>query len=85
MVAMAALVPLLAAVTELFLYDPMQREEVRPNLVDRILAYRRARAARKLEIREEKLERLKQGVDEKFAGEIEILRVELKDRGIQVP
>lgn len=85
MVAMASLVPLLAAVTELFLYDPMQREEVRPNLVDRILAYRRARAARRLEIREEKLNRLKQGVDEKFAGEIEILRVELRDRGIHCP
>lgn len=85
MVAMAALVPLLAAVTELFLYDPMQREELQPNLIDRILAHRRARVARKLEIRAEKLERLRQNVDEKFDGEMEILRVELRDRGIQCP
>lgn len=85
MVAMAALVPLLAAVTELFLYDPMQREELRPKLIDRVLARRRARLARKLEIREEKLERLKQSVEEKFEGEMERLRVELRDRGIQCP
>jgi len=82
MVAMAALVPLLAAVTELFLYDPMQREELRPNLLDRILAHRRARLARKLELREEKIEQLEQAVREKYAGEMEILRVELGDRGI---
>ncbi len=82
MVAMAALVPLLAAVTELFLYDPMQREELHPNLIDRILARRRARAARRLELREQKIAQLKRSIEEKYAGEIEILRVELGDRGI---
>jgi hypothetical protein len=82
MVAMAALVPLLAAVTELFLYDPMQREELRPNLLDRILAHRRAKLAQKLELREEKIKQLEQAVREKYAGEMEILRVELGDRGI---
>jgi len=84
MVAMAALVPLLAAVAELFLYDPMQREEVQPNLVDRILAHRSARAARKLELREEKIEQIEQGVRERYDGEMEILRVELSDRGIRL-
>jgi hypothetical protein len=82
MVAMAALVPLLAAVTELFLYDPMQREELRPNFLDRILAHRRAKLARKLELREEKIKQLEQAVREMYAGEMEILRVELGDRGI---
>jgi hypothetical protein len=85
MVAMAALVPLLAAVTELFLYDPMQREELHPNLIDRILAHRQARAARKLELRIRKIEQLKRSVEEKYSGEIEILRVELGDRGIHCP
>ena len=84
MVAMAALIPLLAAVTELFLYDPMQREEVRPNLIDRILEYRRARVARKLELREGRIERVLDGVRERYDVEKEVLKIELGDRGIRL-
>lgn len=84
MVAMAALIPLLAAVAELFLYDPMQREEVRPNLIDRVLEYRRARVARKLELREERIDRVLDGVRERYDVEKEVLKVELGDRGIHL-
>jgi hypothetical protein len=84
MVAMAALIPLLAAVAELFLYDPMQREEVRPNLIDRILEHRRAKAARKLELREERINRTLEGIRERYDVEKEVLRIELGDRGIRL-
>ena len=83
MVMMAALIPLLAAVAELFLYDPMQRDEARPNLIDRILAHRHAKLVRRLELREEKFSQLEDGIREKYGSELEILRVELSDRGIQ--
>jgi hypothetical protein len=83
MVAMAAMIPLLAAVAELFLYDPMHRSEVRPNLIDRVLAFREARVMRKLEIRNEKIEQILEAIREHYETEIEILKVELKDRGIQ--
>ncbi|HWM62889.1 MAG TPA: hypothetical protein VNP96_02750 [Solirubrobacterales bacterium] len=82
MVAMAALIPLLAALTELFLYDPMQRDQVRQNPIDRVLARRQARLLRKLELREERIEHALENIREKYATEIEILKVELGDRGI---
>jgi hypothetical protein len=69
---------------EVFLHDPMERPEAKPNLIDRILAWRMVRIERKLEIIEEKRENALEQVGAMYEADRRIISVEQHDLGIRV-
>lgn len=83
MVVMAALVPLLAAMAEIFLHDPMERQEAKPGWIDRLLLKRLAKVERKLEVLEEKKANALAQVRAMYEADRRILGVEQHDLGIR--
>jgi hypothetical protein len=83
MVLLAGLVPVLAALVEVFLHDPMERQEARPNWIDRFLGKRQAKWERKLAIIEEKKANALAQVRAMYEADRRILGVEQHDLGIR--
>jgi len=83
MVMLAALVPMLAALAEIFLHDPMERQEAKPNLIDGVLSRRQARIERKLEVIEERRASAIDQVRAMYEADRRILDVEQHDIGIR--
>jgi hypothetical protein len=83
MILLAALVPMLAAMAEVFLHDPMDRPEAKPSLIDRLLLRRQAKVQRKLEIIEERKENALEQVRKMYEADRRILAVEQHDLGVR--
>ncbi|MCK9901698.1 hypothetical protein MXD63_16645 [Frankia sp. Cpl3] len=80
---LTALIPLVAVVVELYLHDPTERDEPMPNLVDRRLERRLAKAERRLRIVAAQVEAKVAKIEKLYRVEEAILDVEQRDMGMR--
>jgi hypothetical protein len=78
-----ALIPLVAVAVELYLHDPTERDEPMPNIVDRRLERRLAKAERRLRIVAAQVEAKVSQIEKLYRVEEAILDVEQKDMGLR--
>jgi hypothetical protein len=78
-----AMIPLVAVVVELYLHDPTERDEPAPNLVDRRLERKLAKAERRLRIVAAQVEAQVAKVEKLYRVEEAILDVEQRDMGMR--
>ena len=78
-----ALIPLVAVAVELYLNDPTERDEPMPNIVDRRLERRLAKAERRLRIVAAQVEAKVAKIEKLYRVEEAILDVEQRDMGLR--
>lgn len=78
-----ALIPLVAVAVELYLHDPTERDEPAPNVIDRRLERKLAKAERRLRIVAAQVEAQVAKVEKLYRVEEAILDVEQRDMGMR--